>query len=194
MKIIVDETKENLRVDFFIAENFPNFSRSKVQSEIKKGKVFVNSKVVKSSYLIKEFDVIEFDIVDVEQSFKPLPEDIDIEVVWEDENMAVINKPSGMLTHPTTIEMSGTLVNALLFKYKENLSDLNGALRPGIIHRLDRNTSGLIMIAKNNKTHEFLVQEMKERNFVKKYRAIVKGVVEKDEFEIDFPLDRKSVV
>ena len=117
-------------------------------------------------------------------------QNIPIDIVWEDENMAVINKPSGMLTHPTTQELENTLVNALMYKYGKNLSDLNGELRKGIIHRLDRNTSGLIMIAKNNKTHEFLVQEMKAKNFCKKYLAIVKGVVEKEEFEINTPIGR----
>ena len=104
--------------------------------------------------------------------------------------MAVVNKPAGILTHPTTLESRGTLVNFLLYKYGENLSDLNGDFRKGIIHRLDRNTSGLIMIAKNNETHEFLVNEMKNKNFNKYYKAVVKGVVEQDEFAIDAPIGR----
>ena len=104
--------------------------------------------------------------------------------------MAVVNKPSGMLTHPTSQEISGTLVNALMYKYGEDLSDCNGDFRKGIVHRLDRNTSGLIMIAKNNKTHEFLVDEMKNKNFCKKYLAIVKGYLDKDEFEINTPIGR----
>jgi 23S rRNA pseudouridine1911/1915/1917 synthase len=132
-----------------------------------------------------------FDSVIMDASLELKPENIPLEIVWEDENMAVINKPSGMLTHPTPLEMSGTLVNALLYLYgKSGLSDVNGEFRPGIIHRLDRNTSGLIMIAKNNKTHEFLVEEMKEKRFCKKYIAIVKGILEKDEFSIDLPLGR----
>ena len=95
-----------------------------------------------------------------------------------------------MLTHPTTIEREGTLVNALLYKYGENLSDLNGEFRRGIVHRLDRNTSGLIMIAKNNKTHEYLVNEMKEKRFSKKYLAIVRGIIDEGEFEINKPIGR----
>lgn len=104
--------------------------------------------------------------------------------------MLVVNKPSGMLTHPTAIETSGTLVNALLYRYGENLSDINGEFRRGIIHRLDRNTSGLLMIAKNNKTHEFLVEEMKNGRMIKKYLAVVKGIVVEDEFTINKPIGR----
>ena len=191
MKLIIDEYSEGKRIDIFLAEFLQDYSRSKIQSVIKNGDVLINSRVVKSSYLLKEDDSIDVNISLLSQDKKVQPELIPLEVVWEDENMAVINKPSGMLSHPTTLEMNNTLVNALLHLYgEENLSDINGDMRRGIVHRLDRNTSGLIMIAKNNKTHEFLVQEMKERNFVKKYRAIVKGVVEKDEFVIDFPLGR----
>ena len=189
MKIIIDELSQGTRIDLYLSEILNNFSRSRIQSKIKNGNVTVNNNTVKSSYLLKENDIIEF--ID-NYTFDDIyaPENIPIEVVWEDENMAVINKSSGMLTHPTTIEKSGTLVNALLYKYGENLSDINGANRRGIVHRLDRNTSGLIMIAKNNKTHEYLVKEMKSKNFVKKYIAITRGVIDKDDFEIDTPIGR----
>jgi len=190
MKFIIDETNENDRIDSFLAENLPEFSRSKIQSLIKENYCLVNNKSIKPSYQIKLGDIIEFNLTEAKKEIIIEPENIALEVIWEDENMAVINKPSGMITHPTNIETSGTLVNALKFKYGENLSDLNGDYRRGIVHRLDRNTSGLIMIAKNNKTHEFLVNEMKEKHFVKKYRAIVKGVVEKDEFSIDSMIGR----
>ena len=104
--------------------------------------------------------------------------------------MLVVNKPSGMLTHPTTIERENTLVNALLYKYGENLSDINGEFRRGILHRLDRNTSGLLMIAKNNNAHEFLANQIKEHTLTKKYCAIVKGVIKEDELEINLPIGR----
>jgi len=190
MKYTIDETNEGLRIDSFLSELIPDLSRSKIQNEIKKGNILINSKNVKPSYSLKENDIIEISIDDSISNPQPEAENIPIEVVWEDENMAVINKPSNMLTHPTMQELSGTLVNALMYKYKENLSDLNGVLRRGIVHRLDRNTSGLLMIAKNNKTHEFLVNEMKNKSFTKKYIAIVKGIVEKDEFEINSPISR----
>lgn len=164
-----------------------DYSRSKIQSEIKKGAVSVNSKSVKPSYILKEGDIIEFNPI---QKVEILPEDIPLNIVWEDENMLVVNKPSGMLTHPTAIETSGTLVNALLYRYGENLSDINGEFRRGIIHRLDRNTSGLLMVAKNNKAHEYLVNAMKNNQMIKKYLAVVKGIVVEDEFTINKPIGR----
>lgn len=191
MKLTIDETNENIRIDSFLSEILPEVSRSKIQKGIKEGNVLVNEKEVKPSYSLKEGDFVTVaDFVFETKSLKPEAENIPLEIVWEDENMAVVNKPSNMLTHPTVQEMSGTLVNALLYKYGENLSDINGDMRRGIVHRLDRNTSGLIMVAKNNKTHEFLVDEMKAKRFVKKYIAIVKGIVEQDEFEINSPIGR----
>ncbi len=188
MKLIIDELNESERIDSYLAEIMPEISRSKIQKALGEY-INVNGKKVKPSYSLKIGDIVEVNEF-LTEPLKIEPEQIPLEIVWEDENMAVINKPSGMLTHPTTIEKSGTLVNALLNKYGENLSDLNGEMRRGIVHRLDRNTSGLIMIAKNNKTHEFLVNEMKEHKFLKKYLAIAKGVVEQDEFEINSPIGR----
>jgi len=189
MKIIADEQNEGQRVDLFLSNINQDFSRSKIQAMIKDGKILVMGKSIKPSYQLKENDVINIDIPENEIP-QILPENIKLDIVWENDNMAVINKPSGMLTHPTSLETSGTLVNALLHKYGNNLSDINGDFRRGIVHRLDRNTSGLIMIAKNNKTHEFLVEEMKNKNFVKKYLAIVKGTFDKNEFEINSPIGR----
>ena len=187
MKLIIDELTTDTRIDVFLADYMKDYSRSKIQSEIKKGAVSVNFKSVKPSYILKEADIIEFNPI---QKVEILPEDIPLNIVWEDENMLVVNKPSGMLTHPTAIETSGTLVNALLYRYGENLSDINGEFRRGIIHRLDRNTSGLLMIAKNNKTHEFLVEEMKNGRMIKKYLAVVKGIVVEDELTINKPIGR----
>lgn len=188
MKLIIDELTDNQRIDAYLAEYMQDFSRSKIQAEIKKGSVLVNSKTVKPSYSVKEGDEIVFEIP--ETTIKIEPENIPLDIIWEDENMLVVNKPSGMLTHPTTIETTGTLVNALLYKYGENLSDVNGEFRRGILHRLDRNTSGMLMVAKNNKTHEYLVEKMKQGEMTKKYLAVVKGVIEEDEFTINKPIGR----
>ena len=190
MRIIIDDNIDEQRLDIFLSELVPDISRSKIQTLIKKGKVFVNQKAQKPSYILKFGDLLEFTPIETETNLSPKAENIELNIIWEDENMAVINKPSGMLTHPTTNEMAGTLVNALLYHYGENLSTLNGDMRRGIVHRLDRNTSGLIMIAKNDDTHRFLVDEMKEKRFCKQYLAIVKGVVEKDCFTINSPLGR----
>ena len=190
MNIIIDDSNEDERIDLFLANILPEFSRSRIQNQIKQGNCLVNNKKVKPSSILKSGDVIDFLLPELEHNLIVEPEEIPLDVVWEDENMAVINKPSGMLTHPTLQELSGTLVNALKFKYGENLSDTNGELRRGIVHRLDRNTSGLLIIAKNNKTHEYLAEQIKERNFVKKYIAIVKGNVCEDSFTINKPIGR----
>lgn len=187
MKIIIDELNSDTRLDVFLADYLKDYSRSKIQSEIKEGLVQVNDRQAKPSYSLKDGDIIDFT---PSNPIQILPEDIPLDIVWEDENMLVVNKPSGMLTHPTTIETTGTLVNALLYKYGENLSDINGEFRRGILHRLDRNTSGLLMIAKNNKAHEYLVNAMKSGKITKKYLAIVKGIISEDEFTINKPIKR----
>lgn len=189
MIIFIDENDENKRLDSYLSEMTPDLSRSKIQNLIKSGAVKVNDTLKKSSYSLKENDKIDFEIPETE-SIKIEPQNIPLEIVWEDENMLVVNKPSGMLTHPTSIERENTLVNALLYKYGDNLSDINGEFRHGILHRLDRNTSGLLMVAKNNKAHEFLANQIKNHTITKKYRAIVKGVINEDEFEINSPIGR----
>ena len=188
MKLVIDELSSDIRIDVFLADYMQELSRAKIQAEIKKGSILVNSKAVKPSYIVKENDLIEFEpIID---KIEILPENIPLKVIWEDNDMLVVHKPSGMLTHPTTIETSGTLVNALKYMYGENLSDINGEFRRGILHRLDRNTSGLLMIAKNNFAHEYLVNAMKTGQIEKKYLAVVKGIVEEDNFVINKPIGR----
>lgn len=190
MLLIIDENTDNIRLDVYLSQIYENISRSKIQSAIKSGKVIVNGETKKPSYILKDNDYIEFENLSEEKLLNIEPENIPIEIIWEDENMAVINKPSGMLTHPTPLETSGTLVNALLYKYKDNLSDLNGEFRRGIVHRLDRNTSGLLMIAKNNQTHEYLANMIKNHNLTKKYHAILKGNYPLDEEIITEPIGR----
>jgi len=189
MIIYVDENDENKRLDSYLAEITPDFSRSKIQNFIKSGSIKINDTIKKPSYCLKEGDKIDFEISDTE-TLSIKPQNIPLDIVYEDENMLVVNKPSGMLTHPTTVEKENTLVNALLYKFGDNLSDINGEFRRGILHRLDRNTSGLLMIAKNNKAHEFLANQIKEHSIEKKYRAVVKGVIKEDEFEITEPIGR----
>ncbi len=189
MIIYIDENDENKRLDSYLSEITPDLSRSKIQNFIKSGNVKINDSIKKPSYILKENDKIDFEIPE-EEKLEIKPQDIPIEIVYEDENMLVVNKPSGMLTHPTTIERENTLVNTLLYKFNNNLSDINGEFRRGILHRLDRNTSGLLMIAKNNKAHEFLAEQIKNHTITKKYRAIVKGIIKEDEFEINSPIGR----
>ncbi len=189
MIIYIDENDENKRLDSYLSEITPDLSRSKIQNVIKSGNVKINDSIKKPSYILKENDKIDFEIPE-EEKLEIKPQNIPIEIVYEDNNMLVVNKPSGMLTHPTTIERDNTLVNALLHKFNNNLSDINGEFRRGILHRLDRNTSGLLMIAKNNKAHEFLAEQIKNHTITKKYRAVVKGVIKENEFEINSPIGR----
>ena len=188
MRIIADDLSEEKRLDAYIRDYMQDFSRSKISDEIKSGHITVNAVIQKPSYTVKEGDLIDINIT----SLSPIiePEDIPVDIIWEDENMLVVNKPSGMLTHPTTTETTGTLVNALLFKYSQNLSDINGEFRRGIVHRLDRNTSGLLMIAKNNESHQWLADKMKQGKIDKRYILVVKGLPDKDEFVINKPIGR----
>lgn len=190
MILIIDENSEDIRLDLYLSELYDGVSRSKIQNSIKSGKILVNNSFKKPSYILKDGDKIEFENLIDNKVITIEPENIPLEIVWEDENMAVINKPSGMLTHPTSLEYSNTLVNALLYKYGENLSDLNGEFRRGIVHRLDRNTSGLLMIAKNNKTHEYLTEMIREHKLTKRYHAILKGDYPIDEDIIEAPIGR----
>lgn len=176
------------RADIFLSAVFPEISRSYIQKQIKLGNVLVNSTPAKSSQILKIDDEIS---AGFEQSslIEPKPENNPVEIIYEDDTMAVINKPSGMLTHPTSTETSGTLVNALLNTF-DSLSDCNGKMRPGIVHRLDRNTSGLLMIAKTNEAYEFLKDKMQKREITKKYYAVVSGNLQKDSGSITSSIGR----
>lgn len=187
-KFIIDYNDEGKRLDTYLSEMIPDISRSKIQTAIKDGNILVNNKNIKPSYSLKENDEIVFSEFVSELNIIP-PQNIPLDIIYEDENMLVVNKPSGMLTHPTTIEKENTLVNALKYKYGENLSDINGDFRRGILHRLDRNTSGLLMVAKNNDAHEFLVQQIKEKTAIRQYLAVLKGVITED-MTLDFPIGR----
>lgn len=189
MIIFTDENEEDIRLDNYLTNVLNNFSRTKIQNLIKNNLVKINGQNKKASYILREGDKIEFELPQ-DECIKISPQNIPLNIIWEDENMLVVNKPAQMLTHPTTLEKENTLVNALLYKYGENLSDINGEFRRGIVHRLDRNTSGLLMIAKNNKTHEYLANEIKEHKITKKYRTIVNGIYSKDEDIINLPIGR----
>ena len=185
----VDESDSDMRLDTYLSGVFSDVSRTKLQTYIKNELIKVNNKTVKPSYITRTDDEIKCDF-DIIENIVIKPEKIDIEIVYEDDNIAVVNKPSGMLTHPTSLEKTGTLVNALLYRF-EQLSDLNGVYRPGIIHRLDRNTSGLLIIAKNNIAHEKYAQMIKNREIEKHYRAIVKGRMEEN-CSINEPIGRSK--
>ena len=179
-KIIVDENLTGQRIDVAVSQYFNKLSRSQIQKFIKNFQIKVNSKPVKPSYKLDVDDVIQICEVENSDEIVIQPQNIPVDVRYEDENIIVVNKPSGMLTHPTTLEMQNTLVNALLFYTKGNLSFCNGFLRPGIVHRLDRDTSGLLLIAKNDEAHIFLQNQIKNKTAIRKYVAALTGVLEND--------------
>ena len=189
MLYIADENDNGIRIDVRLSEILDKVSRSKIQSQIKSGEIKVNNEIKKPSYVLKDEDEVLIEETFFSQQ-RLVAQDTPLEIVYEDENMAVINKPSGMLTHPTGRETKNTLVNALIYKFKDNLSDINGDYRRGIVHRLDRNTSGLLMIAKNNQTHEYLANAIKNHCVEKKYRTIVKGIWDEKTTIIDAPIGR----
>ncbi|MCR5261324.1 MAG: RluA family pseudouridine synthase [Candidatus Gastranaerophilales bacterium] len=173
-----------------MAQILEDFSRSKIQKAVKNGDIKINGKTQKASYLLAENDIVEISLSDDEEILIK-PQNLPLDIRYEDENMLVVNKPKNMLTHPTSKETENTLVNALLYKYGyDGLSDVNGNLRPGILHRLDRNTSGLLMVAKNNDAHNYLAEQIKTKTAVRKYLAVVSGNFNEDTGTIDEPIAR----
>ena len=186
----VQSLSQPLRLDSFLSKQEEFLSRSQVQNLIKKQQVLVNGQKAKASMSVKNDDEISVELSD-EFSVIIQPENIPLNIVWEDDDILVVNKPKNMITHPTTKETTGTLVNALLNKYGyDGLSDLNGVMRPGIVHRLDRNTSGILMVAKNNKSHEFLSEQIKTKSAIRKYLAVVQGNFDSEFGIVDAPILR----
>ena len=185
----ITEEDKNKRVDQFLIEKM-GLSRSKIQAMIKNEEIQINGKPVKNSKSIKVDDVITASEY-VEELMDIKPEDLDLEIVYEDEDVLVVNKRNGMVVHPAVGNPSGTLVNGLVFHSKE-LSDLNGEFRPGIVHRIDAYTTGLLVVAKNNKAHASLAKQLEEKTTHRKYIALVWGVVNTDTGTIDAPIGRDS--
>ncbi len=189
METIVQEKDTNKRIDIFLMEQ-EDLSRSKIQKMIETKMVLVNHHETKSSYKIKEGDIITWEEY-TEEDMNIEPEDIPLDIVYEDEDVLVVNKENGMVVHPAPGNYKGTLVNALLY-HSKNLSDINGEFRPGIVHRIDAYTTGLLVVAKNNKAHEHLAKQLEEKTTYRKYVALVWGVVNTDTGTIDAPIGRDS--
>lgn len=183
---------EKMRIDVYLSEKLENISRASVKKLIVEENVLVNSRLIKPRYIVKSGDIIEVTFEEEEETVEILKEDIPLEVVYEDSDLAVINKPQGMVVHPATGNMRGTLVNALLFKF-DTLSTLNGEDRPGIVHRIDKDTSGLLMIAKNDFAHEGLAEQLKEHTTTRKYYALVEGPIKEENGTIDAPIGRHRI-
>lgn len=181
---------ENERIDVYVAGQFTEMSRNAVQKLITDGMITVNNKSIKANYKLKKNDEINI-IIPEPEPLDIIAEDIPIDIVYEDDDLAVINKPQGMVVHPAPGHYTGTLVNGLMYHLK-NLSSINGVMRPGIVHRLDKNTSGMMLVAKNDKSHNFLAKCLKDHSINRIYYALVEGNIKDDDGIIDAPLGRSE--
>ncbi len=176
------------RIDVFVAER-AGLTRSASQKVLADGHTLVNGSTVRKNYKIAENDVVEVELPEPTE-LDAVPENIPVDIVYEDEHLAVVNKPKGMVVHPAPGNYTGTLVNALLYHMQGRLSSINGVIRPGIVHRIDKNTSGLLMIAKTDEAHLGLAEQIKEHSFERIYEAILVGNLKDDEGTIDAPIGR----
>lgn len=187
MELIIKES--GIRLDKALAD-LTELSRSQAKEAIKNGNILVNGKAVKAKYSVKEGDLVTYDLPEPEV-LEYEAEDIPLDIVYEDDDVAVVNKPQGMVVHPSVGHTSGTLVNALMY-HIHDLSSINGVVRPGIVHRIDKDTSGLLMIAKNDRAHQALAEELKDKKSLRKYLAIVHGNISNDRGVIEAPIGRSE--
>ena len=187
--IKVDES--NVRLDIYISKKKSDLSRTMIQKLIESGNILVNGEKKKISYKIGNEDSITIQVPEIKE-IDLKPQEIPIEVVYEDTDIIVVNKPKGLVVHPANGNPDGTLVNAIMAICKESLSGIGGELRPGIVHRLDKDTSGLLIVAKNDKAHIKMSEQIKNREVEKIYIALVRGVVGEEEATIDMPIGRSN--
>ena len=185
MEFVVEKSE---RIDKYLIDKL-DMSRSKIQKLSDNGNILVNGSIVKSSYTLKIDDVVNVDD-DYEWEVDIVPENIPLDIVYEDEYLLVVNKPSGMVVHPAPGNYSKTLVNALMHHCNENLSSVNGSIRPGIVHRIDADTSGLLLVAKNDEVHNHLAKQIESKSVKREYIALVHGVINEDSATIDAPIGR----
>ena len=187
----IEVETENIRLDKAIAMLDSELSRSMIQKMLDDNKILVNGKEEKASYKTKVNDKIQVEEV-IAKDIELKAQDIPIDIVYEDANIIVVNKPKGMVVHPANGNPDGTLVNAIMNICKDSLSGIGGEIRPGIVHRIDKDTSGLLIIAKNDKAHINLSEQIKNREITKKYVALVRGVIKENEATIDMPIGRSD--
>lgn len=185
---IIDESLQSERLDKWLSAQDNDWSRTQVQQWMKEGNLTVNDKIVKSNYKFQLADKINLEIPEP-QLLDVEAEEMDLDIIYEDEHVLVVNKPRGLVVHPAPGHLTGTLVNGLMAHCKD-LSGINGILRPGIVHRIDKDTSGLLMVAKNDKAHESLVNQLKDKTITRIYKAIAHGVIPHDYGTIDAPIGR----
>ena len=179
------------RLDNFIVQNVDNLTRSYIKNLIDDELVTVNGKKQKAGYSLKENDIINIQIPeDKEANIKA--EDIKLNIMYEDDDILIVDKEKGMVVHPANGNYSGTMVNSLMYSHKDKLSSINGTIRPGIVHRLDKDTSGILVVAKNDNAHKKLSEQFKVHSITRKYIALVKGIIKEDTMDIDYPIGRSS--
>ncbi len=186
------EEKNPERIDKLLSSMLPDFSRSYIQKLIKDGNILVNQKEVKPNYKLNLQDSVAVSIPEPEMP-DISPEEIPLDILYEDEDILVVNKPKGMVVHPASGHYSGTLVNAVMYHCQGNLSGINGVTRPGIVHRIDRDTTGSLVICKNDRAHQSLAEQLKKHSITRKYHAIVLGIIEEDSGTVDAPIGRHPV-
>lgn len=180
---------DNLRIDKFLAQKMEGITRSRIQKLIEEGNVTVDGKAVKTNHKLKVGEKVEVTVPDAQQ-MDVVAEEIPLDIVYEDAHLLVANKPQNMVVHPAAGNYEGTLVNALLHHCGESLSGINGVIRPGIVHRIDKDTSGLLLVAKDDVTHNGLAAQIKEHSLTRKYIALVHGGFKQDEGTVDAPIGR----
>ena len=183
--------EENIRIDSYLSKKSNRYSRVAIQRLIDEGKILVNGAKIKASYKIQIGDKITIENEEPKES-KLKPQDIPIEIIYEDEDIIVVNKPKGMVVHPANGNPDGTLVNSLMAICKDSLSGIGGEIRPGIVHRIDKDTSGILVVAKNDKSHINLSEQIKNHQTEKKYIALVRGVIKENEATINMPIGRST--
>lgn len=188
----VSKEQQGVRIDRYLAEACQDLSRSYLQKLLKSEAVQVNGHMVKSNYKVSERDVIE---MEVPEAVVPeiAAEKMDLDILYEDKDIIIVNKPKGMVVHPATSHYTGTLVNGLMEHCKEELSGINGVMRPGIVHRIDMDTTGVLIVCKHDLAHHSIAQQLKEHTITRKYRAIVHGVIKVDEGTVDAPIGRHQI-
>ena len=183
------DLESDVRIDRYLAKACPELSRSYIQKLLKSGQVLVNGSLIKSSYVVAADDHIEVDVPEaVEPEIEAEPMDLDI--LYEDRDIILVNKPKGMVVHPAAGHYSHTLVNGLMYHCKDQLSGINGVMRPGIVHRIDMDTTGVLIVCKNDMAHNSIAAQLKEHSITRRYQAIVHGVLKEDEGTVDAPIGR----
>lgn len=192
-KIIFQVEKEHagIRIDRYLSDNLEEISRSYLQKLLKEKHITVNEKEIKANYKVQEGDVVSVSVPEPEEP-DILPEEIPLDILYEDDSLMVVNKPKNMVVHPSAGHLSGTLVNAVLFHCKGNLSGINGIMRPGIVHRIDKDTTGALLICKTDTCHRILAEQLKVHSITRKYRAVVQGNLKDDEGTIEGPIGRHA--